>query len=60
MKEDTINCFKCGYFYITWNEKFPRGCKAMGFKSKEMPSAVVYESSGTQCLKFKLKKRKPS
>ncbi|RJQ44748.1 MAG: uracil-DNA glycosylase [Nitrospiraceae bacterium] len=52
-----INCFTCEHFYITWDEKFPRGCKAMGFKSREMPSAVVYASSGVQCLKFRKKKR---
>ncbi|RJQ54843.1 MAG: uracil-DNA glycosylase [Nitrospiraceae bacterium] len=58
MKEDIINCFNCSYFYITWDEQFPRGCRAMGFKSREMPSGVVYASSGTQCLKFKKKKQK--
>jgi hypothetical protein len=58
MKDININCFNCVYFYITWDEKFPRGCRAMGFKSKEIPSAVVYESSGAECLKFKKKKRK--
>jgi len=58
MKEKKINCFDCISFYITWDEKFPRGCKAMGFKSREMPSAVVYKSSGSECLKFRKKKQK--
>jgi len=58
MKEKKINCFNCIYFYITWDEKFPRGCKAMGFKSREMPSAVVSKSSGSECLKFRKKKQK--
>jgi hypothetical protein len=57
MKEEIINCFNCVYFYITWDEKFPRGCRAMGFKSKEIPSVVVYKSSGAECLKFRRKKK---
>ncbi|MBI5408646.1 MAG: uracil-DNA glycosylase [Nitrospirae bacterium] len=58
MKEEKINCFNCVYFYVTWDEKRPRGCKAMGFKSRQMPSTVVYSSSGTQCLTFKKKRNK--
>jgi hypothetical protein len=58
MKEKKINCFDCIYFYITWDEKFPRGCKAMGFKSREMPSDVVCKSSGSECLRFRKKKQK--
>jgi hypothetical protein len=58
MKDEDINCFKCVHFFITWDEKYPRGCKAMGFKSKEMPSAVVHKSSDAQCLKFRKKKKK--
>ena len=58
MKEDKINCFHCIHFYITWDEKFPRGCRAMDFKSKKMPSLLVYESSGIPCTKFKPKETK--
>jgi len=60
VKEEKINCFNCSYFYITWDEKFPRGCKGMGFKSKKMPSAVVFASSGSHCLKFRKKKQMKS
>lgn len=28
-------CVRCAYFYITWEKKFPYGCKAMKFKSKQ-------------------------
>ena len=27
------NCFRCKFFYVTWDNRFPRGCRAMGFKS---------------------------
>lgn len=51
-----IDCSKCIHFYITWDKKYPRGCKAMGFKSKEVPSAMVYKTSGVECLRFEKKK----
>ena len=50
-----INCNKCKYFYITWEKEFPYGCKAMGFKSKNMPNRVTREVSQRQCLSFEPK-----
>lgn len=47
-----IDCFKCRYFYITWDASQPKGCKAFRFKTKKMPSTVVLETSGEPCLKF--------
>jgi len=55
MKRDKIDCFKCRHFFVTWDKKFPRGCRALGFKSKEMPSRAVFQASGMQCLKFEEK-----
>jgi hypothetical protein len=54
MDEDKkqINCFRCRHFYVTWEMKFPRGCRAMGFKSREMPSQAVLEASGMPCMRF--------
>lgn len=52
---EKINCFKCRHFYITWDTAFPNGCKAMGFKSKNMPSVDVYRSSKMPCLRFEAK-----
>ena len=54
-EREKIDCFKCKHFYITWEQSFPRGCKAMGFKSKEMPADVVYQSSGMECMRFEEK-----
>ncbi|MCT4583745.1 MAG: uracil-DNA glycosylase [Peptostreptococcaceae bacterium] len=51
-----INCYKCIYFYTTWDEKNPRGCKYFGFKSKMMPSLVVFKSSNNECKAFKEKR----
>lgn len=49
------NCHKCKYYYVTWEPAFPNGCKALGFKTKEMPSLYVLRSSGKECLYFEKK-----
>ncbi|NMA01590.1 MAG: uracil-DNA glycosylase [Clostridia bacterium] len=49
------DCYKCQYFYVTWDKKFPRGCKALGFKSAQLPSLEVYKTSKMPCLYFKEK-----
>jgi hypothetical protein len=51
----TIECKKCVHFYITWDKHYPKGCKAMGFKSVEIPSIMVYKLSGVECLRFENK-----
>ncbi|MBN2865450.1 MAG: uracil-DNA glycosylase [Thiotrichales bacterium] len=51
-KTNSIDCFKCRHFYITWDANQSRGCKAFGFKTKQMPSIVVFETSGAECLKY--------
>jgi hypothetical protein len=55
MKPEKIDCFQCRHFFVTWDKKFPRGCRALGFKSKGMPSQMVFQASGMQCLKFERK-----
>lgn len=51
-----INCLACRHFYITYEPSHPYGCRALNFKSKEMPSRVVYASSGIECQSFLQKK----
>ncbi len=50
------NCFQCMHFFVTYDKNCPRGCRAMGFKSKEWPSLLVRRSSGQECLRFQEKK----
>jgi hypothetical protein len=45
-------------FYITYENKFSYGCRAMGFKSVRMPSADVFANSEMDCNLFTLKERK--
>ncbi|AZR81964.1 uracil-DNA glycosylase [Thiomicrospira sp. S5] len=54
-----IDCFQCEHFFVTWDANQPRGCKAFGFKTKQLPSVVVFESSGQPCMKFRPKRRPP-
>lgn len=55
-KRERINCMKCVHFYITWDEHHPKGCRVLGFKSREVPSSVVFRSSGMVCQMFEEKK----
>lgn len=55
-KNHPIDCFQCQHFYITWDANAPRGCKAFAFKTRRLPSEIVFESSGEECLKFFPKK----
>ena len=55
MKKEKVDCFQCKYFFTTWDEQFPRGCLALGFKSREMPYRMVHQASGMDCLKFEKK-----
>ena len=54
----TINCFSCEHFFITYEAKFPYGCRIMGFKSVRMPSADVFANSEMDCNLFNPKKNK--
>jgi len=47
-----INSRRCHYYFVTWEAKKPHGCKAYGFKSPQIPSLVVFQSSGTVCTLF--------
>lgn len=47
-----IDCFSCAHFYVTYDPKMPKGCRAMGFKSREMPSVLVVRNSGMECLRY--------
>lgn len=55
MEQPAIDCFTCRHLYITWDKHFPYGCKALGFKSRHMPSRDVYTASGAGCLCFEQK-----
>lgn len=53
--EKRIICQKCKFYYVTWEQSKPHGCRAYGFKSKVIPSSVVKKSSGLDCAFYELK-----
>jgi hypothetical protein len=53
-----VNCRECQYYYITFDERAPYGCRAYGFKTKQMPSIAVYQSGGIHCQLFSSKNSK--
>ena len=54
-----IDCHKCIHYYVTWDRRFPHGCRAMGFKSWRYPVDEVRRAvCGGDCLLYRAKKRK--
>jgi hypothetical protein len=51
------NCFDCLHFFITHEPAYPYGCRAMSFKSRELPAMVVLKDSGAPCMLFEIKGR---
>ena len=51
-----IDCNSCAHFFITWNKRFPFGCRAMGFMSANSPNKDVFEVEGRDCLAYKDKR----
>ncbi len=47
-----VNCFRCRHFFVTWDPRFPRGCRALGFMGRAVPSDTVRQASGIRCLYF--------
>jgi hypothetical protein len=52
---DSVNCYHCEYFAVSWDRKFPKTCKFFGFKTNKMPSFSVRQSTGSECIAFKEK-----
>jgi len=42
-------CLTCRYYHVSWDPRFPRACRVFGIKSRDLPSHVVYRSTGTHC-----------
>jgi hypothetical protein len=51
------DCLHCEHYFVTWETDRPRGCRAYGFKSSELPSDVVRTTSGEPCQLFRPKRR---
>jgi len=51
-RSQPANCWQCRYFAISWDHARPYSCKAMGFKSKVLPSLEVMRIDGQACRGF--------
>jgi len=50
------NCMKCKHFYITYDQRTPRGCKIYGIQSQQLPSMIVKKANGgSECIGFSAK-----
>ncbi len=50
-----MQCGKCKHYYITWDKRFPNGCRVYGIKTRYMPSAEVLKATGRGCLCYEAK-----
>lgn len=53
--ETKCNCLLCTHFYVTYDKKFPRGCRKYNFISDMIPSEVVNRYLGTECEHYSYK-----
>ena len=53
MKRNNNNfCSGCRYLFITHDKYKPWGCSNFGFKSPNLPSHVVFATTGMKCAYF--------
>ena len=52
MTSDRVDCLQCEHFIVSWDPKFPRGCKLYGFKTMGYPSVEVVKATGEDCIGF--------
>lgn len=52
------NCMNCKHYYITWDQRTPKGCKLYGIKSQAMPSQIVQMAGSGECQGHEAKAKK--
>ena len=53
-----IDCHRCTHYFVTWDPRFPHGCRRMRFKSRMYPCNEVRRTMcGQDCLLFEAKSR---
>jgi len=51
-----IVCHRCAHYFVTWNPRFPHGCRRMGFVSRIYPGDQVRRAMcGSDCVLFEAK-----
>lgn len=49
---DKPTCTTCLHYFITYEPRFPYGCRAMNFKCRVLPHLEVETLTGAACLAF--------
>ena len=58
-RNETIpDCFRCLYFRVTWDKRYPRACRVFNIKSRVLPSLVVLRNTGHNCPAFREREEK--
>ena len=55
-----VMCRSCKHYQVSWDPGKPHACIVLGFKSRQLPCLVVYESSGLECQFHEPKPRRVS
>ena len=55
MKRKVPPCIKCEHYYVTYDQRFPRGCRLFEIKSRMLPTYAVFRSTGQHCPAYQLK-----
>ena len=50
--QEPINCARCRYFFVTHIRVTPWGCGKFNFRSRVLPSQLVFSSTGTKCAYY--------
>ena len=50
---------KCIHYFITYDQRTPKGCKIYGIQSQKLPSQIIKDANdGKDCIGFKAKPEK--
>jgi hypothetical protein len=56
--ERSQHCNRCRHYFISHEQSFPYGCRALGFKSRREPIREVLDASHSHCLYYEEKSRR--
>jgi hypothetical protein len=51
-RSERVKCAKCAHYFITYDPRFPYGCRAMNFKSRVLPQNEVTSLTGMDCQMY--------
>lgn len=52
MQTERPKCTQCAHYFISYDPRFPYGCRAMNFKSRTLPQNEVAAISGMDCQTY--------